>query len=121
MSEFSETELTDTAVKMLTQGSGYRSIRAFLKKHCDEETEDSIVRTLIQYEKENKEIIEAGKKMLHKDLTGEGGFSDVFYKVIGGMVCVFGVFLFLAFGFMWIPLGMIGIGGYTLARPRHRR
>lgn len=124
MEEYTETQLTETAVKMLTQGSGYRSIRAFLKKNCDEATEDSIVNTLIQYERENKAEIEKAKEMLRRDLEGGRDFSTIFYKVFSGVMFGLGAILSVV---LWdagwvstIPFGMMGYGGYGLSQSRRR-
>lgn len=118
MNELTEDELTTKAVHLLTRGSSYRAIRVFLKRNCDEAMEERIVQTLIQFENDHKEEVQAGREKLKRDLAGENEFSAYFYRGFSAVMICLGAVLSVVFWnsgwLMAFPVSMIGVGGYGL-------
>jgi hypothetical protein len=102
-------ELVDYVIKMRMRGDNYRSIMAYLQRHCEnEETVNDIIQLVDQLEKTKK--IKPGRA---------DGSKPSFYNMIFGILfIVSGVLLTLflwQIGFIWgISLLMIGIGIWAL-------
>lgn len=97
--------LLKRSIELLESGMGYRGIRNYLKDKTDEDTQEQIVKAVIEHENTNG--IQERKDPHNPD-------SNLFYQIFGFAMIFFGAGMVLVFwGTGWvsiIPFAMVGLG-----------